>query len=271
MNETRIKMEYLVSYLLISLMFFVSLNKCESPWPAGINATVYYETGCPYDKSFIEQQLNPILEGNLSNYVNLQLLSFDSKSQKPTTIRWVCYGDRKETCPHEIDATKDPASLELGVNLTCLQAFMCYLRELKRHLEYKPIDSVDKFCTASHDGLYLAPFLNCSAEEMELHFKKPNNTFGDETLDKIDLKSNLKPEEKNVAITTINWEMKSVCMDRVNRAKASERGVQSDRLKAEKIKLDESSAGAHALININNLVLGFFVYLSIHFYYNKVE
>uniref|UniRef100_A0A6P7GSR9 Uncharacterized protein LOC114341733 n=1 Tax=Diabrotica virgifera virgifera TaxID=50390 RepID=A0A6P7GSR9_DIAVI len=166
MNETRLKMEYLVSYLLIGLMFFVSLNKCESPWPAGINATVYYETGCPYDKSFIEQQLNPILEGNLSNYVNLQLLSFDSKSQKPTTIRWVCYGDRKETCPHEIDATKDPASLELGVNLTCLQAFMCYLRELKRHLEYKPIDSVDKFCTASHDGLYLAPFLNCSAEEM---------------------------------------------------------------------------------------------------------
>ncbi|XP_050501355.1 uncharacterized protein LOC126881246 isoform X4 [Diabrotica virgifera virgifera] len=267
MNETRIKMEYLVSYLLISLMFFVSLNKCESPWPAGINATVYYETGCPYDKSFIEQQLNPILEGNLSNYVNLQLLSFDSKPKKyPTYAIWICYDDSRGTCHDDLDIIKkDPESV------SCLKFLMCYLRKLKEHFEYEPIESADDFCSISSLGHYHFAYQTCRPKELKLHFKKPNNTFGDETLDKIDLKSNLKPEEKNVAITTINWEMKSVCMDRVNRAKASERGVQSDRLKAEKIKLDESSAGAHALININNLVLGFFVYLSIHFYYNKVE
>ncbi|XP_050501354.1 uncharacterized protein LOC126881246 isoform X3 [Diabrotica virgifera virgifera] len=268
MNETRIKMEYLVSYLLISLMFFVSLNKCESPWPAGINATVYYETGCPYDKSFIEQQLNPILEGNLSNYVNLQLLSFDSKGQP---YKHGCLGPRDRQCSGQIDySDKYFTPIPTGVNEWCFKDMICILRELKKRFEKQPIASKEEFCDLSDLSFFFNPTL-CWNPGTELHFKKPNNTFGDETLDKIDLKSNLKPEEKNVAITTINWEMKSVCMDRVNRAKASERGVQSDRLKAEKIKLDESSAGAHALININNLVLGFFVYLSIHFYYNKVE
>ncbi|XP_072382711.1 uncharacterized protein [Diabrotica undecimpunctata] len=261
-------MKYLVSYLLIGLMFCVSLNKSQLPYPPGINATVYYETGCPYDKSFIEQQLNPILEGNLSNFVNLQLLSFDSKSHKSAdSARWVCYDDRIETCPNNIDTTKDPASLELGVTLRCLQFLMCYLRKLKRHFEYAPIDSVEKFCTASHLGLYYIPFLNCSAEQVELHFQKPNNSFEDQSLDKINLTSNLKPEEINVAITTIQWESKSQCMDRIKKVKESEKYPS----KAEKLEGNDSSAGTHTVININTLLLGFFVYLNIQFYYTKVE
>ncbi|XP_072382713.1 uncharacterized protein [Diabrotica undecimpunctata] len=256
-------MKYLVSYLLIGLMFCVSLNKSQLPYPPGINATVYYETGCPYDKSFIEQQLNPILEGNLSNFVNLQLLSFDSKPKKyPGHAIWLCYDDSRGTCHDDLDIIKkDPTSVR------CLKFMMCYLRKLKEHFELEPIESADDFCSIANLGNYYFNYQTCSHKELKLHFQKPNNSFEDQSLDKINLTSNLKPEEINVAITTIQWESKSQCMDRIKKVKESEKYPS----KAEKLEGNDSSAGTHTVININTLLLGFFVYLNIQFYYTKVE
>ncbi|XP_072380853.1 uncharacterized protein [Diabrotica undecimpunctata] len=255
-------MKYLVSYLLMGLMFCVSSNKSQLPYPPGINAIIYYETGCPYDKSFIEQQFNPIIEGNLSKFVNLQLLSFDAKPIKyPSFVTMSCYDDSRGTCIDDLDIIKKNAK-----SIRCLKDMICYLRKIKKHFELEPIDTVDKFCSTAKLRSYDFRHQHCSDEELKLHFQKPIN-IENGTLDEIDLKSNLKPVEKNVAITTIKWEAKSVCMDRIKKAKEFER----DQLKAEKLKVDDSSAGTHTVININTLLLGFFVYLNIQFYYRKVE
>ncbi|XP_072382712.1 uncharacterized protein [Diabrotica undecimpunctata] len=257
-------MKYLVSYLLIGLMFCVSLNKSQLPYPPGINATVYYETGCPYDKSFIEQQLNPILEGNLSNFVNLQLLSFDSKVQP---YSHGCLGPRDRHCSGQIDySDKYFTPIPTGVNDWCFKNMICILRELKKRFEKQPITSKEEFCELTELFFFFTPNL-CWNPGSELHFQKPNNSFEDQSLDKINLTSNLKPEEINVAITTIQWESKSQCMDRIKKVKESEKYPS----KAEKLEGNDSSAGTHTVININTLLLGFFVYLNIQFYYTKVE
>ncbi|XP_072380852.1 uncharacterized protein [Diabrotica undecimpunctata] len=256
-------MKYLVSYLLMGLMFCVSSNKSQLPYPPGINAIIYYETGCPYDKSFIEQQFNPIIEGNLSKFVNLQLLSFDAKGQP---YMHGCLGPRDRHCTGQIDySDKYFTPIPTGVNEWCFKDMICILKELKKRFRKQPINSKEEFCEISDLSFFFTPNL-CWNPRTELHFQKPIN-IENGTLDEIDLKSNLKPVEKNVAITTIKWEAKSVCMDRIKKAKEFER----DQLKAEKLKVDDSSAGTHTVININTLLLGFFVYLNIQFYYRKVE
>ncbi|XP_050501265.1 uncharacterized protein LOC126881203 [Diabrotica virgifera virgifera] len=195
-------------YLILCVLFFVRLNKSESYGPR-IIANVYYESKCPYDKSFIEQQLLPIMEGNLTNYVNLTILPFGSPVPPH---KFECFGPVDPLCSGHIDYSDNYyRPIPTGIQEWCFKKMICYLKKLKQRFEKRPITSKKQFCDLS--DLSFGFLDNRCSIFNTLNFDKPNNSSEKKVKDNHSINLRTK-RAKPDAIITLTWETSSECMDK---------------------------------------------------------
>ncbi|CAG9821397.1 unnamed protein product [Phaedon cochleariae] len=115
-----------------------------------VNVTVYYETLCPFAKAFIVKQLHPVLEGNLSNYINLNMIPYG----KAVTTQYSngtftfechhkaveCYGNKIQACALTI-INSGKNTENLGYNKDTIDFIACLMNDLTPQSTREEVDT----------------------------------------------------------------------------------------------------------------------------------
>ncbi|XP_057670593.1 GILT-like protein 1 [Diorhabda carinulata] len=137
-----------------------------------VNVTVYYESLCPFAKKFIVTQLYPALQGNLSEYVNLELIPYGKSVTKEIGGNLTftchhgnveCYGNLIQVCSRIlIDVGKN--SSNLGFNQKYLWLVKCFMENISTSSTKK--DLQDSFLHCSNDSVLIGTqqtiLVNCT-------------------------------------------------------------------------------------------------------------
>ncbi|CAH1107533.1 unnamed protein product [Psylliodes chrysocephalus] len=131
-------MYYFLGVFLILLGHVLAQNKQINR----VNVTVYYESLCPYARNFTINQLYPILQGNLSHYVNLELIPY-GKANRTSDINSdvsfncqhgpiECYGNLIQGCSRDLIDYGSNTD-DLGFNKNHLDFVECFMKNVTSH------------------------------------------------------------------------------------------------------------------------------------------
>ncbi|CAH1165594.1 unnamed protein product [Phyllotreta striolata] len=135
-----------------------------------VNVTVYYESLCPFARDFIVNQLRPTLRGNLSRYINLELIPY-GKTNRTSDYNGnatfscqhgpeECYGNLIQACARDF----------IDSDALYAEFVACYMDAVHPPASRRLMDEAAEAC-ATPAGLAASRLRTCA-----------NNTFGVERL-----------------------------------------------------------------------------------------
>ncbi|KAG5899568.1 hypothetical protein JTB14_022899 [Gonioctena quinquepunctata] len=145
---------------LFSLAHIVMLLGFTNAQEEKVNVAVYYETLCPDAKQFMVHQLQPLLKGDLSTYINLTLVPY---GKAHTTLEngvysfschhgnVECYGNKLQACSL-IFIDFGNSTDKLGYNKNAVEFVICLMDGVKSTTRIDEIQSVAQKCDKT--GVY---------------------------------------------------------------------------------------------------------------------
>uniref|UniRef100_A0A6P7H6R6 GILT-like protein 1 n=1 Tax=Diabrotica virgifera virgifera TaxID=50390 RepID=A0A6P7H6R6_DIAVI len=136
------------SCLYAFLVLLVTSSNAQDQNEQKVTVRVYHESLCPYAKKFIVDQLAPTMKGNLSRYVNLELVPYGKAKEihlANGTQYYECHHKVQECYGNRIQACVDN-HIEKSKREEYLSFVSCFMGNLTTNVEKKQVDDALKRC-----------------------------------------------------------------------------------------------------------------------------
>ncbi|XP_072382602.1 GILT-like protein 1 [Diabrotica undecimpunctata] len=224
-------MFFFTSYLYALLVLLVTSSNAQEKKEQKVTVRVYYESLCPFAKAFIVNQLSPTMKGNLSRYVNLELVPYGKTTQVRLangTTQYNCHHGIQECYGNRIQACVD-THIAKSNQAEYLSFVSCFMGNLTTGIEKKQVDDALQRCVRA--PLDVDEIRNCTTSasgdkliennaNITNRFQNPLRNVPTIVLNGIYSESESSRSENNfksVLCSKINWEKPKECANLPNK------------------------------------------------------